>query len=59
MTDSISAKLWSDEGCTTSMISYDEVKKETDVTCICDHLTSFAVLMVSQLTDNNNGISLA
>ncbi|KAL5253244.1 hypothetical protein ACHWQZ_G013126 [Mnemiopsis leidyi] len=39
------SKLWSDKGCTTNSVSYDEEKKESDVICSCDHLTSFAVLM--------------
>ena len=37
--------VWSVEGCSTN-ISYNEEKGETEVECFCDHLTSFAVLMV-------------
>ena len=36
---------WSDTGCSTSKI-YNELTDQYDVTCSCDHLTSFAVLMV-------------
>ena len=36
---------WSEQGCETRTV-YNEEKGVYDVTCLCDHLTSFAVLMV-------------
>ena len=38
---------WSEEGCETD--TDDALLGETGVTCSCDHLTSFAVLMVCLL----------
>ena len=49
----ISFEDWSDEGCTTSKSKIGD-SGNTNVTCICNHLTSFAVLMVS-----NGNISLS
>ncbi|KAL5248166.1 hypothetical protein ACHWQZ_G017369 [Mnemiopsis leidyi] len=40
----ISIQNWSEEGCTTQ-ISYNKERGSYEVTCSCNHLTSFAVLM--------------
>ena len=37
---------WSEKGCETRPV-YNAETGVTDVECICDHLTSFAVLMVN------------
>ncbi|KAL5250401.1 hypothetical protein ACHWQZ_G016209 [Mnemiopsis leidyi] len=53
----VTLQNWSDRGCTTKLL-YNEKRGSYEVTCFCDHLTSFAVLM-SMSSESNEAEEMA